>query len=271
VNRLAASLAPRTVAEGLAWLGRVEGRIGVAEIRLDLLPDGEVEAVVGAAMMPVVATCRPVREGGAFAGAEGARLARLRRAVDAGAAWVDVEWDCEGASFDAQVMVSRHWHEGMPADLLASYDAMRSQGDAVKVVALASGPADVAAALDVLGQADRPSVVLAMGQAGRLSRLLAPVFPQCLMTYGSVAPEVATAPGQLTIDEMAGDYALHRAGPGTGVHLHVGPAPVAEVIRAANLADAGRVVHVAAEQAEVDAVGSVLARYLDNVEVTAGW
>ena len=45
--------------------------------------------------LPVVLTCRPLRQGGYFPGTEEERCAILRKAIESGVSWVDLETDIE--------------------------------------------------------------------------------------------------------------------------------------------------------------------------------
>ena len=52
---------------------------------------------------------------------------------------------------------------------------------------------------NLMSRATTPFIALAMGTAGQLTRLLAPVFEQCLLTYGAASAGDATATGQLSV------------------------------------------------------------------------
>jgi 3-dehydroquinate dehydratase type I len=176
--------------------------------------------------VPLVLTCRPERERGGFTGPEPERLAVLRAAYDAGAAYIDVETDSldavRGWSGSAtQVIASQHWYDTMPADLPGTYRALRDRCDVVKLVGTAHAAADVLPVLELLDQATTPVIGMAMGDPGTCTRILAPVFPHTLLTYGAVAATSLTASGQITIDEMTYRYALGAVGPQTSVYLHI--------------------------------------------------
>ena len=63
------------------------------EFRLDLCPDPALIRSIRSARKPVIATCRPVREGGRFEGSEEERFEKLGAAQRAGAAYIDCELD----------------------------------------------------------------------------------------------------------------------------------------------------------------------------------
>jgi 3-dehydroquinate dehydratase type I len=225
-NKVAASLAPQDTDACLRELGRLAARIGLAEVRLDLMGSFDVEKLVANSPVPLILTCRPERERGGFAGPEDERLAVLRAAYDAGAAYIDVETDTldQVAGWNGsqtQIIASQHWYDTMPAGLHATYLGLKDRCDVVKLVGTAHATADVFPVLELLDRATTPVVTMAMGAAGTCTRILAPAFPQTLLTYGAVAAASLTAPGQITIDEMTDWYALDAVSPATAICLHV--------------------------------------------------
>ncbi len=225
-NKVAASLAPQDTDTCLRELEHLAARIGLAEVRLDLMASFDVDKLVAASPVPLVLTCRPDRERGGFTGPEPERLAVLRAAYDAGAAYVDVETDIldQVAGWDGsptRIIVSQHWYEEMPPGLYDTYLALRDRCDVVKLVGTAHAAADVLPVLELLGKATTPVIGMAMGDPGTCTRILAPVFPHTVLTYGAVSVTSLTAPGQITIDEMTYRYALGTVGPQTSVYVHI--------------------------------------------------
>jgi 3-dehydroquinate dehydratase type I len=225
-NKVAASLAPPDTSRCLAELERLAPRIGLAEVRLDLMGSFDVGKLVAGSPVPLVLTCRPERERGGFAGPEAERLAVLRTACEAGAAYIDVELDsldqvAAGDGSPTRIIASQHWYDTMPADLPGTYLELRDRCDVVKLVGTAHAPADVLPVLRLLAGATTPVIAMAMGAAGTCTRILAPAFPHTVLTYGSAAAASQTAPGQITVDEMTGRYGLGSVGPATAVYLHV--------------------------------------------------
>jgi 3-dehydroquinate dehydratase type I len=225
-NKVAASLASQDTDACLRELERLAARIGLAEVRLDLMASFDVDKLVAASPVPLVLTCRPERERGGFTGPEAQRLAVLRAAYDAGAAYIDVETDIldQVAGWNGsatRVIVSQHWYDAMPADLPDIYLALRDRCDVVKLVGTAHAAADVLPVLGLLASATTPVIAMAMGTAGTCTRILAPAFRHTLLTYGAAAAASRTAPGQITIDEMTDWYALDAVDPATRAYLHI--------------------------------------------------
>jgi len=227
VNRVAASLAPDDTETCLRELGRLAPRIGLAEVRLDLMRSFDIARLVAKSPVPLILTCRPERENGGFTGPESERAGILRTAWEAGCAYLDVEADSLdlvsgwGSGSPTRVIASQHWFDAMPSDLLGPYRALRDRCAVVKLVGTARSAADVLPVLELLRDASTPVIGMAMGGPGTCTRILAPAFPRTLLTYGAASTAAVTAPGQLTVGEMTDRYALHLVTPATRVYLHV--------------------------------------------------
>ena len=227
VNRVAASLAPPDTDSCLRELDRLAPRIGLAEVRLDLMRSFDVAKLVAGAPVPLILTCRPEREHGGFTGHDSERMRILRTAHDSGCAYIDVEADCLhlvtgwGGGSPTQVIASQHWFDAMPSDLPGTYRDLRDRCAVVKLVGTARSAADVLPVLGLLQNATTPVIGLAMGAQGTCTRILAPAFPHTLLTYCSATPAAVTAPGQITVDEMTDRYALHLVTAATKVYVHV--------------------------------------------------
>ena len=226
INRVAASLAPPDTETCLETLHALAPRVRLAELRLDLMKSFDLGRLVAGSPVPLIITCRPPREGGRFAGSEAERLRVLARAIELGCAYVDIEWDSVtklglGARGRHRLIVSRHWNDSMPESFLPAYEELRETAAVVKLVGRAARAGDVLPVFELLSRADGPVVALAMGAHGQLTRLAAPAFEHCFLTYAAATAEAVTAPGQLTVEEMCGRYRLQRVGPQTQVELHL--------------------------------------------------
>ena len=208
-------------------IGRFLNHPGIdfLEWRLDVfLRDHSLEETLDALRLlaasprrPIIATNRPRREGGMFEGSEDLRLHILRRAVEAGAEWVDVELDASrdaldwlhaGSAGKAGVIVSHHDFAGTPArsDLERLAREMAGRGaKVIKIVTQARQPEDNLRVLDLIpfGRRELGIDVIAfcMGPVGRWSRFA------CLMlgspwSYVQLPGTSPAAPGQFTLDAM---------------------------------------------------------------------
>jgi len=266
VNRVAASLAAEDTGSCLRELDRLAPRIGLAEVRLDLMRSFDVARLVAKAPVPLILTCRPERERGGFKGPESERMAILRSAHDHGCAYIDVEADRLdlvagwGGGSPTQVIASQHWFDAMPPDLLGAYRDLRDRCAVVKLVGTAQSAADVLPVLELLRDASTPVIGMAMGGPGTCTRILAPAFPQTVLTYGAATSAAATAPGQITIDEMTDRYALHLVTPATKVYVHVTRPD--DALRAQQQAEPGVELHVPLSAEDPAALAARLAETL---------
>ncbi len=203
----------------LAELNRARDASDVAdlvELRLDGVADIDVAGALAGRRKPVIVTCRPTWEGGRFDGSEEERQAVLRRALDLGAEYVDIEWK---AGFDelvsrhrGRVVISSHDFTGVPADLISRVQAMRQTGAAVvKVAVTPSRLADTLPLIEIAQGGD--TVVVGMGDAGFPSRLLASRFGSRWTYAGN-----GVAPGQIPAARMRDEFRFGSVGPSTALY-----------------------------------------------------
>ncbi|WP_049900770.1 type I 3-dehydroquinate dehydratase [Natrinema sp. J7-1] len=188
------------------------------EFRMDLAdePLAALEAYDGE--LPILATNRAEWEGGE-APAEG-RLEALAEAtaVDAVAA-IDLELESilDGAAAavletardrDVSIVASTHDFEGTPSRdaMVQTLTEAGTYADIAKLAVTAESPADTLALLSATEQVTargEPVATMAMGDAGRHTRAVAPVYGSKI-GYAPVDPADATAPGQYDLETLAG-------------------------------------------------------------------
>jgi len=195
---------------------------------LDALPDDEqLRDLLAQAPAEVLITCRPTRQGGQYAGSEQHRLGLLARAVRCGpVAAVDIEQDVPPEDWpepgQARTVVSHHDFDCCPADLdelVAAMDA--SAGDINKVAFAPTNAAEALRAFDVVRASTKPTLALAMGPMGLITRLLARKFG-CWGSFASLHSKAESAPGQPTLAEARGLYRWDAIGPATEVFGVIG-------------------------------------------------
>lgn len=214
VTYLAIAIAAPNTDSALAALHQAAAVADLAELRLDLMQQFDLPRLLAARPLPVIVTCRPVREGGGWRGVEAQRLAVLRQAASLGADYVDLEWDCaaEAATLDrsrTKLILSRHDFAGMPADLPALAESLWAAGaDVVKIVGTAHYVADVAPVVQVLDAATRPTIAIAMGACGLSTRLLAFRYRHAFLSFAAPDDSAlsATAAGQISARAMRDLY-----------------------------------------------------------------
>lgn len=207
-----------------------------AELRLDYLQEPyDLAALLAGRPCPVIVTNRPPREGGYYTGDEAARVRALQEACALGAEYVDVEADSIGllraglkvrglAEIRTKIIVSHHDFRAMPSDLWEIHQRLQTQGaDVVKVAGMAHRLGDAIAILELLARAGVPTIAIAMGEHGLISRVLALRFPSCYLTYAAPDGEGNTAPGQVSASMMREVFQAQRIGPRTAVYGTLGP------------------------------------------------
>ncbi len=185
-----------------------------AELRLDFLRPARVPEALelaGKSLGRCVCTLRPRSEGGLFAGSEEERTSILKLIAEYGPYLLDVELSTMSKNRDlagyirstgTPVLVSWHDFEGTPgaAVLAGRLRKMRRFSDHVKMVTTARNPDDASRILSVYGRAaDTELIAFAMGDAGRISRILC-LYLGSPYTYASLGK--AVAPGQFSADEV---------------------------------------------------------------------
>ncbi|ELY78053.1 type I 3-dehydroquinate dehydratase [Natrinema gari] len=188
------------------------------EFRMDLAdePLAALEAYDGE--LPILATNRAEWEGGE-APAKG-RLEALAEAtaVDAVAA-IDLELESilDGAAAavletardrGVSIVASTHDFEGTPSRdaMVQTLTEASTYADVAKLAVTAESTADTLALLSATEQVTargEPVATMAMGDAGRHTRAVAPVYGSKI-GYAPVDPADATAPGQYDLETLAG-------------------------------------------------------------------
>ena len=191
----------------------------LVELRLDTVADPDVAGALADRAQPVVVTCRPAWEGGAFAGSEVERRRILLDACRLGAEYVDVEQRAEFAAelLDVRggrgVVLSFHDFDGVPADLEARYRSLRATGAEVVKIAATAGSLAEALRVARLGSDGEPRVLIGMGAAGIPTRVLAGRFGSCWTYAGE-----EVAPGQIDLARMRGQFRFPHISDGTDVY-----------------------------------------------------
>jgi hypothetical protein len=113
----------------------------------------------------------------------------------------------------------------MSVDLPAIRDRLAATGVAiVKVVGMAGGAADSLPVLGLFADSSVPTIAIAMGPAGLISRVLALRHPNCFLTYATPAVGSEVAPGQLSLDTLLHTYRAREIGPATATFGVLGDA-----------------------------------------------
>jgi 3-dehydroquinate dehydratase / shikimate dehydrogenase len=216
----------------------------MVELRVDTVADPDAAAALAGRRTSVIFTCRPAWEGGDFKGSEDERRRLLCEAQQLGAEYVDIEWKAGFTELlehrgGQGVVLSMHDFDGVPADLVSRAAAMRATGaEVIKIAAMAHRLTDCLP-LWSLGRASTgPIALVAMGEAGVASRVLARRFGSCWTYAGD-----GTAPGQLPFSRLRDEFAFRGVTERTAVYGVVGR-PVTHSVSPAMHNAAFRAAHI---------------------------
>jgi 3-dehydroquinate dehydratase-1 len=183
----------------------------ILELRIDLLDSDARLALqkIKKTGLPVIITNRIKQEGGAWKGSEDERILKLVSLLHMANA-IDIELcarDRDAVVKKARaagktVIISTHDFQKTPVNEVMKgkiRDSIAAGADIAKLAVMPTSLSDVLRLLDVTLQAEGDVCVMAMGDTGRHSRVVAPLYGS-VMTYGYV--EKATAPGQFRVDEL---------------------------------------------------------------------
>ena len=204
----------RSLEDILEILENSDPAIQMAEIRLDRchLDKDEIAELFSSSDTPLIATCRVAGDGsGTWEEAE----AKLQAAIEAGAAFVDLEIEAPKemgkrlrrscSEYGTRMIRSCHFFDGTPSLKVLKETAERCSkfgGEIIKIASSASSEDDVNRILSLYNEYEEGRLVaFAMGEAGRGSRL------ECLrhgapFTYAALNSAEAAAPGQWPYSEI---------------------------------------------------------------------
>jgi 3-dehydroquinate dehydratase/shikimate dehydrogenase len=197
----------------------------LVELRLDSVADPDVAGALAGRRRPVIVTCRPEWEGGAFTGSEETRRTLLGEAIALGAEYVDVEWragftDLLRQTGGRRIVLSSHDFEAVPEDLGdRAHEMVRTGAEMVKLAVTATRLSDCIP-LSELGAAmggDGGLTLIAMGPHGLVTRVLPGKFGSAWTYAGSLS-----SVGQLTPETLLEQYRFRSLGGTTDVYGLVG-------------------------------------------------
>ncbi|MEO5355685.1 MAG: type I 3-dehydroquinate dehydratase [Nitrospirae bacterium YQR-1] len=193
----------------------------VVELRIDMFSDFSmncVSAVFNETKMkfnlPVIATCRAFEEGGAVEINDGKRIDLLTAAAQCADA-IDIELNSRifgdimkiAKSKEIPLIASFHdFKKTPPQDELEHIleKSKQAGADITKIALMANTMEDVGLLAGfTLRHRDAAIVCISMGSVGMASRVFFPLIGS-LFTFATI--ETTTAPGQLSVDEMAKFY-----------------------------------------------------------------
>ena len=215
--KICVSLGMAKLSEAVQEAKKLGEKADVIEIRLDLLDIISVGSFLDKIKTPLLFTNRAEWEGGGFHGNEQERLLPLLEAIDAKAAYVDLEfrapkqsWDqVRGRCADSSCRLISSWHDFQTtpeaSELEEVVEKMQESGAHIgKIITTAQNHRQALRILNLqekAAQLDFPLISFAMGDAGRITRAATCVLGG-YMTYCAPDHGGRTAPGQLRVSDL---------------------------------------------------------------------
>ena len=218
--KICVSVPPKTVTEALSLIEKAEDQhADFIEVRLDNLKKyTQLADIAHCSKTPLIATNRSAKCQGKFLRGKAEREKILTDAARDGFEYVDIELSTSKLKritsnlreIGVKPIVSFHDFNETPisSQLNKILDKeIVSGADVCKIVTTARFVEDNLTVLDFVSKVSKNArmVCFAMGELGKPSRLLSPVFGS-FFTIASLESERKTAQGQLTIQEMRSAY-----------------------------------------------------------------
>ena len=197
-----------------------KAQANLIEVRFDRLRNHrEIADLATHVKMPKIATNKSLSCHGMFQGTESERRKTLLDAAKSGFEYIDAELSTDPGEFishikktGAKTVLSFHDFSGTPSlselkDILEQ--EISTGADVCKVVTTAKHMKDNLTLLNFTSGASAKTKIVsfAMGELGRTSRLLSPLFGG-FFTFASLKQSEETAAGQMCIQEMKKAYEL---------------------------------------------------------------
>ncbi|MGD6806732.1 MAG: type I 3-dehydroquinate dehydratase [Candidatus Bathyarchaeia archaeon] len=220
--KICVSVLPKNTKQALTLIGKAEkAGADFIEVRMDKMENSKnLKDLPKSTKCPLIATNKLAIEHGYFPGTENERLQTLLSAAKSGFQYVDVdilgpkssETITKLKEANAKLVVSYHKFDGIlngSALECILNEEISSGADICKIVLTAKQIGDNLPILNFISVASAKAklVCFCMGEAGKTSRLLSPIFG-AFFTFASLGGGSETAPGQLSIAEMRSAYKL---------------------------------------------------------------
>lgn len=239
-GKICVSICAKTVDELFEKFREAEPLADVIEARFDCLDSSEFDLVnfknAGSVLnkffsqphrkrydeVPILSTLRPKAQGGNQEFTDGGRAGFWNSGYDF--EWGDFEEDIIEDSFDRlwkERICSFHDFSGKSGDVSKIYERLSGTGASIlKIAVQANEITDAIPLWKLLDRAKsegRPFVPIAMGEAGKWTRILG-LAHGAFMTYASLETGSETAPGQISVQDMIDVFRVKELDAGTDVY-----------------------------------------------------
>ena len=196
----------------------------IIELRADFIRDISIknlEKILKNTKKHLIVTVRKSSEGGKFSGSEEKRLELLKKAIELGADFVDIELSSGTNTINqlikvskkTKIIVSHHNFKKTPSNLQVIYRKIKKTGcDVIKIAVFANSINDNALIFKLIDKAKKDNkkiIALCMGAHGEISRILSPVLG-AFLTFGSLEKGKESAPGQIEAKTLKEIYRVNK-------------------------------------------------------------
>ncbi len=203
------------------------------EVRLDRFGKApDLSDLLAHKPKPVIMSCRRVKDGGQWEGAEEERLTILRQCIISKADYVEIELDVASQIRPfppAKRVISYTSLQETPEDIADIYrEAQSKNPDVIKLTTLARTPEEAWPLVQILARPSVPTVVVGLGKPGLMLSVLGKKIG-APWTYAALERGMEAYPGQPTVGDLENIYHYRAIDKGTrfiGVS-GFGPAEVA--------------------------------------------
>jgi 3-dehydroquinate dehydratase/shikimate dehydrogenase len=170
--------------------------------------------------LPIIVTCRDVRQGGAINYPDQLRIDILAEALKSGVEFIDFEYE-NFLSAENQERIQRALSQVLKGRLILSAHNFETKFPNItklhrhiqtlfpaaipKLVYTANHINDCFEAFDLLHKTGGERIIFCMGEAGLISRIIAKKL-NSFVTFASIDDKSATAPGQVTAEQLKTIY-----------------------------------------------------------------
>ncbi len=207
--RIAVPITASSMDTALRDMDKAAKAADILELRIDYMQTPNLEKLLGHNNTPKIVTNRTHYEGGKFIGEEEARIALLQKAADLGAEYVDIEynWFSKLRLGPTKLIVSYHDFNITPNDSSLQQICHKIDEKSpyiIKIATKANSHNDGRRMLNLISharEANKNIIGICMGEYGVITRVYGPALGSYL-TFAALDRESASAPGQLTVEEL---------------------------------------------------------------------
>ena len=228
-GKICISICAKTAGELYQKIARAEPLADVIELRFDCLNPDQVDRALE--NLPAIGktyllTYRPSEQGGLRVLPSNVRVMFWKKALKALAGrdlLIDLEADIDFPfGFDrSRIIRSAHYFSDVPEDLRFGFFELADWSEGiVKIAASTQDMVDTIGVWKLLEEAEREErqvIPIAMGEAGKWTRILGPAHG-AFMTYAALDADEATAPGQITAADLIDVFRFNELDRETKVH-----------------------------------------------------